>query len=188
MTEETYPLRIWQQNLNKSNTAQAALLNQVTQEDNIDILALQEPYIDPFRRTRSTSQWTVVYPHNHLDMSDRTRSVLLIHRRLSTNGWAPVPITMTDISAITIQLGQQSNYVATHFWNTQASIVVQIFIIPLLPFLHHDISSKLTRYHRNHTSPTQPRRSPSSTMTSTGARAWAPTAARHSCRAPSSTI
>jgi len=41
---------------------------------------------------------------------------------------------------ITLQLGQQANYLATHFWNTQASILPFMF---LSLFIFYSISVHL---------------------------------------------
>ncbi|KAI0310473.1 hypothetical protein OF83DRAFT_1070482, partial [Amylostereum chailletii] len=54
-------LRIWQQNLNRSNNAQQAMLETVADE-NIDIICIQEPYIDFRQQSRANSQWFTVYP------------------------------------------------------------------------------------------------------------------------------
>ncbi|KAF9233166.1 hypothetical protein BU15DRAFT_54274, partial [Melanogaster broomeanus] len=58
---QTTQLRIWQQNLNSSKTAQLSLL-EGPKSTQWDILALQEPYIDPRKNTTSTRRFHVVYP------------------------------------------------------------------------------------------------------------------------------
>ncbi|KIJ11402.1 hypothetical protein PAXINDRAFT_27822, partial [Paxillus involutus ATCC 200175] len=54
-------LRIWQQNLNTSRIVQLSLLNSRVAKD-WDIVALQEPYINPMKNTTSTRRFHVVYP------------------------------------------------------------------------------------------------------------------------------
>ncbi|OBZ69760.1 RNA-directed DNA polymerase from mobile element jockey [Grifola frondosa] len=94
-------LRIWQQNLNKSLDAQLDLLHTATPND-FDLLLLQEPYLDHLNLTRANHHWTVVYPARHLDSDSRTRSVILVSRKLSTGAWVPISIPSSDLTAITI--------------------------------------------------------------------------------------
>ena len=106
MPEQTLTqLRIWQQNLNKSITAQEDLLHHAL-PTNYDILALQEPYIDTLKNTRATQHWRVHYPTvRDRDTSGRTRATLLINNQLSTGSWAPLTVPHPDVAAITIKTG-----------------------------------------------------------------------------------
>ena len=97
-------LRIWQQNLNRSAEAQADLLHSAN-PDEFDILALQEPYIDFLNLTRATGHWRVVYPATHHRGKERSRSVLLVNAKISTNEWSPVAVPSPDITAITLVAG-----------------------------------------------------------------------------------
>jgi len=45
-------LRLWQQNLNKSRSAQEGLIN-LDIQNNYDIILLQEPYINSFSNTKA---------------------------------------------------------------------------------------------------------------------------------------
>jgi hypothetical protein len=56
-------LRIWQQNVHKSKTAQSYVLNTANPKD-WDIIALQELWFDSFGNSRGTQYWHVVYPAN----------------------------------------------------------------------------------------------------------------------------
>ncbi|EJF58326.1 hypothetical protein DICSQDRAFT_20212, partial [Dichomitus squalens LYAD-421 SS1] len=67
-----------------------------------DILAIQEPYIDHLKLTRANPRWTVVYPTGHHDQADKTRSILLINTRISSNAWRPIAVPSPDVSAVTI--------------------------------------------------------------------------------------
>ena len=84
-------LRIWQQNLNKSNKAQFDLINAPLHKD-WDVLLLQEPYINNLGNTKVTSRWHVIYPSSHLTDSSACRSVILVNVELDTNTWAQVPL------------------------------------------------------------------------------------------------
>ncbi|KAI9062356.1 hypothetical protein FKP32DRAFT_1532383, partial [Trametes sanguinea] len=69
-----------------------------------DVIALQEPYLDRLSLTRSTPHWRVVYPTVHrADPTRRSRAVLLVSKKLSTNIWNPVAVPHPDICAITIR-------------------------------------------------------------------------------------
>jgi len=94
-------LRIWQQNVNKSLDAQSDLL--VSLGRNFDICALQEPYIDFKAMTRAGPSWIPTYPKNHQKNPKKTRSIMLINRRISTDAWTPIPIDSPDVTAIQLQ-------------------------------------------------------------------------------------
>ncbi|OSC97667.1 hypothetical protein PYCCODRAFT_1345318, partial [Trametes coccinea BRFM310] len=79
-----------------------------------DILALQEPYLSFLGLTTATPHWRVVYPTPHgAGGVSRSRSLLLINRRLSTNAWNPIPIPHPDVTAVTIHAGDT----AVHLFN-----------------------------------------------------------------------
>ncbi|KAI9057791.1 hypothetical protein FKP32DRAFT_1525953, partial [Trametes sanguinea] len=70
-----------------------------------DIIAIQEPYLDRLGLTRSTPHWRVVYPTAHrADPTRRTRAVLLISKRLSTNAWSPLAVPHPDVVAVTLRM------------------------------------------------------------------------------------
>src|SRR6266481_4423396 len=97
-------LRIWQQNLNKSNKAHFDLINSPLHRD-WDLLLLQEPYIDMFSNTKANSKWHTLYLSLHLTDEAMDRSVILVNAALDTNVWAQVPFAgSNDITAIQIQL------------------------------------------------------------------------------------
>ncbi|KAJ3969167.1 hypothetical protein EV361DRAFT_804349, partial [Lentinula raphanica] len=72
-----------------------------------DIFAIQEPYIDSKGRTRALPHLRVVYPTRHIeDFGDpvrpRSRSVMMIHTRISTGSWTQIEVPSPDITAIQI--------------------------------------------------------------------------------------
>lgn len=96
------PLRILQQNLNKSGHTQLDLLNDPFIAD-YDILALQEPHLTFLGLTTSTPNWHVVYPTAHgTDGEGQTHSVILVNSRLSTGSWTAIPVRYSDITAISV--------------------------------------------------------------------------------------
>ena len=99
-------LKIWQQNLNKSDKAQFDLIN-VPLHKEWDVLLLQEPYIDSFGNTKVTSRWRILYPSSHLADSLTCRSVILVNASLDTNAWAQVPLEgSNELTAIQFRLTQ----------------------------------------------------------------------------------
>ena len=94
-----YNLRIWQQNVHKSKTAQAYILNTANPKD-WDVIALQEPWFDSFGNTRGTQYWRVVYPSNfYVEGWARVRSILLINTNISTDCYSIPPIMHSDVTA-----------------------------------------------------------------------------------------
>ena len=99
-------LRIWQQNLNKSDKAHFDLINLPLHKE-WDVLLLQEPYIDGFGNTKATSRWHVIYPSSHIADSSKCRSVILVNALLDTNAWAQVPLEgSNDITVLQFHLLQ----------------------------------------------------------------------------------
>ncbi|CAA7269138.1 unnamed protein product [Cyclocybe aegerita] len=94
-------MRIWQQNLNKSLPAQLDLLHAANPND-YDILLLQEPHINHLGNTRANTYWTVVYPDRHLRDPKKTRSVMLINKKILTTSWIPIATQSSDITVIQI--------------------------------------------------------------------------------------
>ncbi len=102
MNNDRPTLRIWQQNINKLDAAQHDMLSKIL-PTTCDIIAIQEPYLDCMRLTRSTMHWRVQYPTvRNPDTSSRARSVILVSKKLSTNAWSPVTILHPNVTAITI--------------------------------------------------------------------------------------
>src|SRR3984957_16807901 len=99
---ETRRLKIWQQNLNRSLEGQVDLL-QSLKDDKYNIVALQEPHIDFLGRTRANQHWTVVYPKRHLADPNKTRSIILMNRRISTNIWDEITTESTDVTGIHVK-------------------------------------------------------------------------------------
>jgi hypothetical protein len=93
-------LRIWQQNVHKSKTAQEYVLNTASPE-NWDVIALQEPWFDTYGNSRGTQYWRVVYPANfYIEGRPRVRSILLINTNLSTDCYTILPLLHSDITAV----------------------------------------------------------------------------------------
>ncbi|KAJ3979117.1 hypothetical protein F5890DRAFT_1421821, partial [Lentinula detonsa] len=70
-----------------------------------DIFAIQEPYIDSKGRTRALPHLRVIYPTGHVEHFGRperphSRSLMMIHTRISTGSWTQLEIQHADITAI----------------------------------------------------------------------------------------
>ncbi|KAF8193036.1 hypothetical protein BJ912DRAFT_848521, partial [Pholiota molesta] len=98
----TQQLKIWQQNTRKSSEAQFMTLHAV--QPDTDFICIQEPYIDFQGRTRATPGWYTIYPTKHKFTNDiKTRSVILINKKISTNTWTQIDVDSLDITAIQIR-------------------------------------------------------------------------------------
>ncbi len=104
-------LCIWQQNINKPDSAQHNMLSKVLTTA-CEVIAIQEPYLDRMRLMRSTAHWRVHYPTVwDPDTAGRVRSVILVSKQLSTNAWSPITVPHPDITAITITTPHASIHV-----------------------------------------------------------------------------
>ena len=101
---ETPQLRIRQQSINKSLTAISDLLNRCSPA-NYDVIAIQEPYIDFLGNARVTPGWISVYPKLHyINKERRTRSVILVSRKLAKDEWMAIDVDSPDITGVKIRM------------------------------------------------------------------------------------
>jgi len=95
-------LRIWQENLNKSATAQHCILSGPFTAKEWDVIAIQEPVIDDLGNTKATPDWNVIYPSYKYTHQSRTRAVTLVHKRINTNNWRQIPFPSADVVIVQI--------------------------------------------------------------------------------------
>jgi hypothetical protein len=96
-------LKVKQQNVNKSLTATSEMLAKCP-PDQYDIFAIQEPHLDFLGNSRATPSWYTVYPDAHFrEKENRTRSMILINKKINTSTWRAVEMGMPDVMAITIR-------------------------------------------------------------------------------------
>ncbi|KAJ3858818.1 hypothetical protein EV359DRAFT_51748, partial [Lentinula novae-zelandiae] len=77
---------------------------------NIDIYAIQEPYIDSKGRTRALPHLRVIYPTGHTEYfgnanRPKSRSIIMISTHIPTDNWTQIDIDSPDITAIQITTG-----------------------------------------------------------------------------------
>jgi endonuclease/exonuclease/phosphatase family metal-dependent hydrolase len=97
------PLKIWQQNVNKSRICQHDLVSSARLvREEIDIIALQEPSINHLGNTITSQDWTTIYPTNHAAKPQDTRSIMLIRANILTDNWKQFDMDTGDITAIKI--------------------------------------------------------------------------------------
>src|SRR5882672_9211256 len=94
-------LRIRQKNMNKSLIVQTDMLHRLDLEK-FDVTAIQEPYLDLYYNTHANHHWYTVYPREHYVEPRKTRSVILMNRRLSVDTWMQVEFGSSDITAVQI--------------------------------------------------------------------------------------
>ena len=92
-------LCIWQQNLQKTDTAQTAMLASTKPED-WDILALQEPFLNHLNKTQASHHW-IVHPNTHCnDRASHTRSIILINANIPIDIYSFIDAPLLDVTAI----------------------------------------------------------------------------------------
>ena len=97
-------LIIWQQNVNKSPTCQHDIISSGSLIDqDVSIVALQEPALNHFDKTIATKDWTPVYPSTHAKNPKQTRSILLIRSSLTTDSWQQLDFPSGDVTAIQLK-------------------------------------------------------------------------------------
>lgn len=111
-------LRIWQQNTNKSLEAQLDMLNNVSPRD-VDIIAVQEPYLDESGFSRGNSHWFIIYPPNHRTLPSRPRSLLLVNRQIDSNVWKSLEIPSGDITGILLKSADNHSIAVYNVYNDQ---------------------------------------------------------------------
>src|SRR5260221_799995 len=91
-------LKIWQQNVNKSRACQHNLIssNHLVREG-INVIALQEPAIDPQGYTIAARDWTPIYPSHHRKSDKTTRAITLIRADLSSDSWKQLDFPSADV-------------------------------------------------------------------------------------------
>jgi exonuclease III len=93
-------LRIWQQNLNKAKNAQQHLLCNLDPQK-YNITAIQELVINYVNLTTSNPHWNIIYPTtHHTTNTKRTRSIMLVNKRISKDHWRTLPMESPDITAM----------------------------------------------------------------------------------------
>lgn len=63
-------------------------------------MTLQEPYIDAYKNTKATHNWTVIYPSDHLRDEGASRSVILVNKKLNSNNWHQIHIPGKDVTGV----------------------------------------------------------------------------------------
>jgi hypothetical protein len=97
-------IKIWQHNVDKSRTCQHDLISsgKLTKWE-IDVVALQEPAINRFRKMVTSKGWKTIYPSTHTSDHMKTRSVILIQDNLLMDGWEQIEFPSGDITMIQIK-------------------------------------------------------------------------------------
>ncbi|KAJ7769946.1 hypothetical protein B0H16DRAFT_1307194, partial [Mycena metata] len=98
----SHRLKVWQQNLDRSNNNQQDLLEKMGR-DEYQFAALQEPYIGPGNKTRANSHWRVVYPTLHGEGQGSTRAVTLVNTAVPTDAWSQIPVPSKDVVVVELK-------------------------------------------------------------------------------------
>ena len=100
-TKRPIPLRIFQINLNKSQTAHLEIIN-VIESNKWDIVLVQEPHmINKFNAIRTPTNYRPIFPDDRGRNDKHIRSVIWVSTALETKNWKIVSVPGTnDITAI----------------------------------------------------------------------------------------
>ena len=131
---EDLPLKIWQQNLNKSKTCQLDIIaSRRLTAQNIDVLAIQEPYISRQGKTIAARDWVVIYPSTHEKDASKTRSILMVRSNILMDDWEQLEFNSGDVMAIWIK-GAWGQLVIFNIYNDCP---------------HNETIKALTKYHNS---------------------------------------
>jgi ribonuclease HI/exonuclease III len=134
-TNELQNICIWQQNVNKSSTCQHDLISSgKLLEDNINIIALQEPAVNFLGKSIASKEWITLYPTNHSKNPDKSRSIILLRATLCTDNWMQIDFPSSDVTVLQL----------TGAWGT-----LNIFNI-YNDCNHNNTISALSRFQREH--------------------------------------
>ena len=93
-------LRIWQQNLHKSQTTQD-FVRCTARPSECDVLALQEPWLDHLGNSRGSQYWRIIYPANfYVKGCSRVQSILLINTNISIDSYTVLSIMNGDVTVV----------------------------------------------------------------------------------------
>src|SRR5882724_5399352 len=99
--KDRLPIRIRQQNTNKSLISHTNLLHQLYPRF-FDIGVIHEPYLDFNHNTWVNPYWYMVYP-KHFVEPKKTRMMMLIGKHLPTDLWSQVDFGSSDITVVQVQ-------------------------------------------------------------------------------------
>ena len=100
-TNDDHFFSIWQQNVNKSSTCQHDLISSSKLiEENISLIALQEPAINFLGKTIASRDWIAIYPTNHNANPAKSRSSILLRASICTDNWTQIDFPSSDITAV----------------------------------------------------------------------------------------
>jgi len=71
--------------------------------EGINIVALQEPAIDPQGFTLAARDWTPIYPSLHRKTESNTRAVTFIRANLSSDSWKQLDFPSVDVTAVQLK-------------------------------------------------------------------------------------
>ncbi|QRV84549.1 hypothetical protein RhiJN_12565 [Ceratobasidium sp. AG-Ba] len=142
-------LRIWQQNVNGSHTAQDEILR-LADPMNWDIILLQEPYFTHLNLAPVSSRWHTIYPTNHRDSDFRSLSLTLISKRLSTNEWRVIPFDSRDVTCTELTTSNGQIRIFNIYNDLKSDETLELVHEHLLALPHHTSILLAGDFNRHH--------------------------------------
>ena len=133
-------IHFWQQNLNKSLTAQLDLLNQVDPK-HINLIFIQELHINFLNLTRTNHHWTDIYPTAHHNTPAKTRSVTIVNKSISKNSWCQVPLDSSDVTVMELKINNLSMTIYNIYNACESTDTLSLLHAHWLPWTANSSSS-----------------------------------------------
>jgi len=95
-------LKIWQQNLCKSNGTWEHMPRNLDPES-FNIACIQEPFLNPVNIANASNLrqfWDVVYLTDHYTSPAHSQTIILINKKLLKNNWHIIPIKYPNVMAV----------------------------------------------------------------------------------------
>ena len=83
--------------------AQEDLLHRLKPEQ-YDVAEIQEPYLDHHHNSCASLHWYMVYPNEHYIDPEKTWTIILVNKRISTDSWTQIDFHLSKITVIQIQM------------------------------------------------------------------------------------
>ena len=123
----TRRLRVLQLNIMKLRAGMEALIND-PQTKNLDILLIREPSVTAYRTHVNRRLWQLYQP-TYTEEGTRKRSLLDVHKRISTSAHRQIHCNSPDVTVVKI-------------WTDEIQILV--FSIYISPITYHQLSQEVT--------------------------------------------
>ena len=86
----------------------------------LDVITIQEPYLDHFHNTHANQHWYTVYPREHFLELGKMRSTILMNKSMAADVWTQIELSSSDITAVQIQT-RRGSVLVVYMYNDNAN-------------------------------------------------------------------